>query len=157
MARPRISLRERFLATVRKGQGGECWEWPIADAWGYGFIGEGGKHGRRLKAHRVAYEVFIGPIPDSLFVCHRCDNRRCVNPDHLFLGTHRDNMADMVTKKRGAGPGHKGEDHGRAKLTEGQVLAIRSASGTLKEIGTAFGIRHSQVWNIKNRVSWAHI
>lgn len=76
-----------------------CWLWTrhLAEG-GYGSFGEGGKHHR---AHRIAYEVYVGPIPEGMFVCHKCDTRSCCNPDHLFLGTQSDNIKDMYRKGRG--------------------------------------------------------
>lgn len=78
---------------------GDCWEWNgILTRDGYGAIRA---HGRMRLAHRLAYTVWSGPIPDDLCVLHKCDNRRCINPDHLFLGTRLDNTADMLSKGRG--------------------------------------------------------
>jgi hypothetical protein len=74
-----------------------CWEFSQRSTKGYGLIRFGG---RKRGAHRLSYETWVGPIPDGLFVLHRCDNRRCINPDHLFLGTARDNAVDMVRKGR---------------------------------------------------------
>jgi hypothetical protein len=101
---PLITLRGRkrptyvrFWPKLNKGDG--CWEWTGGcNDWGYGMMkGDGGK---MLYAHRVSYELHHGEIPNGLFVCHVCDNPKCANPDHLFLGTHKDNMADMMVKGR---------------------------------------------------------
>jgi hypothetical protein len=87
---------ERFMRKVVKGDG--CWLWTGAPAqWGYGQFGMANKH---WLAHRVSWFFHNGPIPDGMFVCHRCDVPLCVNPDHLFLGTHQDNMDDMRAKRR---------------------------------------------------------
>lgn len=75
-----------------------CWEWTGATTWGYGEVNRQGISGRRV--HRLAWEFAYGPIPDGLMVLHRCDNRSCVRPDHLFLGTAADNMHDMIAKGR---------------------------------------------------------
>jgi hypothetical protein len=91
-------LVERFWARVRKGP--ECWEFAGPTRKGYGQLGVGS--GRHISAHRISWELANGPIPDGMQVLHTCDNPPCVNPAHLFLGTHQDNMDDMVAKGRGA-------------------------------------------------------
>jgi hypothetical protein len=95
----RTTLPERFWARVRKGAG--CWSWTGTVARvGYGVIGRGSRQEGLAYSHRLAYVLLVGPIPEGLYVLHKCDNRRCVRPDHLFLGTHLDNVADMVRKGR---------------------------------------------------------
>lgn len=85
-----------------------CWEWTASGARGYGQIGAGSHDGPSLKAHRVSYELHHGPIPDGLVVCHACDNRGCVRPDHLWLGTQRENLLDMRAKGRNNDVGSPG-------------------------------------------------
>jgi hypothetical protein len=113
----RVPLSERFWQKVARGDDHECWLWQAsADRHGYGQIIAGAYHTgsqpRPLKAHRVAWELTYGPIPDGLWVLHRCDNPPCVNPAHLFLGTQTDNMRDAATKERIRG--HFIEGGGRA-------------------------------------------
>ena len=151
-ARP---IAERFAAMVQKTEG--CWLWTgsVSGGW-YGQIQSGPRGGRPLLAHRLSYELHVGPIPDGLYVLHRCDNGLCVNPDHLFLGTHDDNMHDRDTKNRVA----HGERHCNARLTEDQVKSIRrrSAAGDSDEtIAKEFGISTWNVRHIVKRETWKRV
>ena len=100
-------LEERFheLYDIDETSGCHVWRGTKTN-FGYGQIGRGGRGGGMLVAHRVGWELANGPIPDGLFVLHRCDNPPCVNPEHLFLGTQKENIADMRAKGRGFGPPH---------------------------------------------------
>ncbi len=114
-------MLERFWKKVRKSEG--CWIWEgCRHPDGYGRFWLNGKH---QPAHRVAYAITHGPIPEGLWVLHRCDNPPCVRPDHLFLGTSLDNVSDRDRKGRGADV--SGERHPRARLTRSDVLNIRAA------------------------------
>lgn len=143
------TLAERFYAKVRVGE--DCHEWTGCTMRnGYGQISV---NCRAAYAHRVAWELNAGPIPDGLFVLHRCDNRKCVNPDHLFLGTFGDNMADMVSKERQA----HGMRNGHAKLTDDQVREIRGAAGTHLAIAKRYDVTQSLVTMIRTRRIWRYV
>lgn len=108
-------------------------------------------------AHRVSYELFIGEIPENMYVCHTCDIRYCVNPAHLFIGTHNDNMQDMVKKGRGA----KGEKVGVSVYNEETIKKISHLLKTTKksqdQIAKETGISQSTISNIKLGRTWRHI
>ena len=104
---------QRFWRQVARGEPGDCWRWLGGTRKGYGRFK---LKGRMVTAHRHAYELEVGPIPDGLFVLHECDNPSCVNPRHLFLGTQLDNIRDR--DKKGRHVACHGERHGEAKLTE---------------------------------------
>lgn len=133
-----------------------CIVWTgFTNASGYGRFQTGTTKSGTSKqyfSHRASYEVNIGHIPDGIFVCHKCDNRKCINPDHLFLGTARDNNNDMVQKNRSRHA--RGQLHGLSKLTENQVFEIFNMKGTYPEIGSKFSITQETVYNIKCGRSW---
>jgi hypothetical protein len=140
--------KQNFFAKVRKTDG--CWEWTGAkDSRGYGRLSIGNK---AYAAHRVSLMI-AGRNPGDLHACHRCDNPVCVNPDHLFLGTNADNMADCVIKGRS----NRGVVNKMAKLTDDDIREIRSAVGTLRAIGKQFGISCTQAFRIRNRQHWKHV
>ena len=116
-------LAERLWARCERKPSG-CLEWQgfIHPDRGYGQMGRGGKADGLIETHRAAWEVTHGPIPDGLFVLHRCDNRACCDPEHLFLGTHQDNVADMVSKGRQA----REFALPHTKLSDEQVREIRA-------------------------------
>lgn len=131
-----------------------CHEWQGAIVGTYGSIHvEGGK----AKTHRVAWELAHGPIPQGMWVLHRCDNRICCNPDHLFLGDRAANMADMVAKGRQA----RGERNGMAMLTNEQVVEIKAllASGALSRwtIAHRFGVSMGAISDIATGRRWRHV
>jgi Autographiviridae endonuclease len=147
----KFDVRERIFA--RTVPAGDCLIWTGAkDRQGRGVI----SYYRRLwKAHRVVWTEVRGPIPPGLEVCHRCDNGPCVNPGHLFLGTHAENMADMRAKGR-----HRpqpGELNGRAKLTADQARQIRSSSEPTRTLVRRYGITRTVVQRIRNGRLWAQL
>lgn len=147
-----------FWKFVRKTK--TCWDWSgtiMESRGGYGYFR---MNGRMFRAHRFSWKLAKGEIPEGLFVLHKCDNAKCVRPSHLFLGTHKDNMDDMVAKGRATGCPSKGEAASRSKLTEQQVLEIRALknSGEIyPNIRKRFGIAHNTAWSIVNRKTWTHI
>lgn len=146
--------RERFLERVDKQGDGGCWLWlGCKDKKGYGIIQRNRKAER---APRIAWELYIGTIPDKLFVCHKCDNPSCVNPDHLFVGTLQDNTADMVAKQRQI----QGETVGSSKLTTIQVIEIRQRyrdGVSQRALSKEYGITKSGIQHVVRRQTWRHI
>jgi hypothetical protein len=118
----------------------------------YRGYGQTSLRGRRLIAHRAAWIVAHGDIPDGLFVCHKCDVPSCINPAHLFLGTHDDNMADRSAKGRAARM--RGEKNASAKLTQEQADIIRDMPGTQEAVAARFGVNRSVVGKIKRGEIW---
>jgi len=154
--------KERFEEKVCPEPNTGCHLWTAAImSSGYGAFGLNGK---TVLSHRVAYELYVGPIPEGdgyhgTCVRHTCDNPLCVNPAHLEVGTHQDNMDDKVERDRAAR--HTGESNGLAKLTEADVLDIRAryAAGgvTQRELAEEYGVNQSLVSYIKNKHIWSHI
>lgn len=137
-----------------------CWEWT--GALNYGGYGLFNLRGITDKAHRAAWILYRGAIPSGLFVCHKCDNRKCVNPKHLFVGTRLDNIKDMVAKGR-AHP-QKGENNGRARLSTKTVKEIYEVvhattanHGTCLELARKHGVAEQTIGAIKHGQNWAHI
>lgn len=146
-------IAERFWPKVDKRGPDECWPWKASVTHqGYGHTNV---NGRTAAAHRVSYELSTGPIPEGLGVLHRCDNPRCVNPAHLFLGTPADNTADMMAKQRTNNP--KGEWHHAAKLTPDAVVAIRADNRDVPVIAGQYGVSEGAIWDIKARRTWTHV
>ena len=138
---------DRFWSKVERGPG--CWEWKaVKSASGYGVFRHASKN---VRAHRFSYELCFGTIPSGLLVCHKCDNRSCVNPLHLFLGTKADNSQDMVRKGRGA----TGERHGSAKLAWPQVVEIRNSSDSSAALARKYGVSDSHICKVRSGKKWA--
>lgn len=131
----------------------DCWEWN-------GYIGSRG-YGqicidyKTKLAHRFSWELHFGDIPKRMHVCHKCDNRKCVNPEHLFIGTQKENILDMVRKGRSNKA--KAEKCGRAKLSKDEVIKIRgllSNGISISQISKDFNMTLANIWNIKHNKTW---
>lgn len=133
-----------------------CWEWFRAKTKGYGHFAIKGNF---YLAHRFMWIINNGNIPDGLFVCHKCDNPCCINPDHLFLGTNIENLQDAINKGIKLG-NSKGEKNGRSKLTQNQILNIKHllhCKVPTKRIAEKFGISQRHVQYISNNKTWKHL
>jgi len=153
--------KSRFWSHVDKSAGPDgCWIWTGAlSTEGYGRVYW--EKTRYNIAHRVAYQIAFDDIPEKMLVLHKCDNTLCVNPSHLFLGTHQDNMNDMKAKGRARGASdQEGEDNFAAKLSREIVIRIRflySSKLSVAEISRRTGVPYSNVWCIVHRKTWKHI
>ena len=141
------SREARFKAKYEEGQPDECWDWQASTmTTGHGYFNQ-------TSAHRVAYELEHGEIPDGAQVLHTCGNRRCVNPQHLYLGTHEDNMQDRLDD----GTYARGEDAVHSKLTADDVREIRDADATYRELAEQYDVSKRTINDIVNYNSWTHI
>lgn len=128
-----------------------CLEWTGATTRGYGVVSV---DGRLVYVHRLAWMQAFGD-PGALHVLHKCDNPPCARLDHLFTGTNRDNIDDMIAKGRSSK--NRGEKSHTAKLTEREVLAIRAANGSLRALGRQYGVSNVAIHNIRTRKTWRHV
>jgi hypothetical protein len=157
MAKIRKTLSERFWRRVEKGDG--CWTWKSSH-FPNGYASLHLNKNKWLLAHRLAYQLIIGEIPSGLIVMHLCDNRGCVRPDHLRLGTQTDNMHDASMKGRlPGGTGQEpGEAHAMARLTANQIREIRetySQGGISQRIlGIRYGVCQTHIGQIVRRQTW---
>jgi len=150
-----MDWEDRFWPKVDVRGPDECWEWQAhKDTDGYGRFSV---DGRVQLAHRLAWELKHGEVPDRQCICHACDNPACVNPLHLFLGTQADNLHDMAEKGRST----KGTDNPQSKLSENDVREIRRLYATAKflqkQLSKQFGVSRSAIGQIVRRVSWVHV
>lgn len=147
-------IRSRFMKNVSPEPNSGCWLWTAsAGLRGYAQIGLGGAGRGSRVAHRVSYELFKGPITKGMSICHSCDNRLCVNPDHLFEGTTNDNVQDAIAKKRNA----FGSRCGRSVLTDDAVRDIRSSSLGTVALAKKYGVSPAAVSKVKSGKSWRHV
>lgn len=164
---PSPETKARFWRKVIKSDG--CWGWTARTMRaGYGVLDI---NGTTVGAHRLSWEIHRGAIPKGMCVCHKCDNPMCSNPEHLFLGTHMDNMRDMVLKGRSASGLRsgayakpekvlRGESVGNHKLTEQDVIAIRemhSAGKSQCKLSLQFNVERATIRGIVRRTTWAHV
>lgn len=163
------SVKSRLMSKVSKTD--SCWNWTGCIHYRNGY-GKTSFKGRSIYTHQVSFLVYKGEIPEGLEVCHSCDNRVCLNPSHLWLGTQLDNMNDMRVKGRAASGDNsgarkhpekipRGESHGSSKLTEIQVCEIREKFSegrtTQRELSRQYGVHFSAISAIILRKKWAHI
>lgn len=152
-----VTVAEQLSRNVSPEPNTGCWLWVGGlDDSGYGHFC---RMRNKVRAHRAAYEAFVGPIPSGLYVCHRCDNRTCCNPAHLFLGANADNTADRVRKNRTL----RGEQCPGAKLTEVAVRAMRALRSSRPDVwsysrlGLRFGVDQGTAWYVCAGGGWPHV
>ncbi len=144
----------RFWPKINRQAANGCWEWlACTNPYGYGKFKIKGQY--RL-AHRLSWQIHYGTIPDKMCILHKCDNRKCVNPVHLFLGTRSDNTNDRHTKGRSA----RGSQNGRAKLTEDQVLCIKrllAHDTSRQKLALKFKVGINAIDKIARGRTWKHL
>jgi len=148
--------RQRFDEKWMPEPNSGCWLWIGAySSFGYGQLWGGKSFGvpGNIAAHQASWIFNRGPIPDGMVIMHKCDNPSCVNPDHLRVGTFKDNTADMLRKNRSP----KGESSYRAILKEADIKVIRDRSIPIKELTKRFGVTKAAIDNIRLRRSWRHV
>lgn len=152
-------VEARFWKRVLRNDASGCWEFIGPKQKGYGVVA---RNGGTTPAHRYSYELAHGPIPSGLLVCHKCDNHPCVNPEHLFLGTQKDNMQDCAKKGRlNTCRGEAARARVATKLTPEKVRAIRAryAQGDIScaRLAPEFGVYKSTIERVVNRKRWTDI
>ncbi len=145
-----LPIETRFWRFVGEKLDNVCWEWQgNKNSRGYGIITDG-KNKTTVYAHRISYEIHCSSIPSGMCILHKCDNPSCVNPDHLFLGTYKDNMVDMVSKGRMVS--QKGELNNMSKLTNHDVKMIKqyytTKEKTIKELSIFFDVNIRHIYRI---------
>ena len=151
-----MTMRERFESRFVKKSMDTCWEWEGSrnrDGYGGLVVHLGSNKYKTGLAHRYSYELYKGKFDEQLLICHSCDNPSCVNPNHLFLGTCKDNLEDMVRKKRSC----RGERNSHAKLTECQVIQIRSSHESTRKLSDAYKVSICTIESVKNKNTWKHL
>lgn len=160
--RPKTPISVRFARHVHFCDSG-CWAWTGAkNENGYGVIGRGRRGEGNAKAHRLSFEIFHAvQLNPQQVICHRCDNPACVNPDHLFVGTQQDNLADMVSKERGSTPPLlRGTENPKAKLNEHLVrraFRLREDGLSTYRIADELGVSRPAICSVLNKKTWRHV
>jgi hypothetical protein len=141
----------------------KCWIWKgykHKNGYGY-FTWRFGGNSYKQDAHRFSYMIYVGDVQRKLCVCHTCDRKECVNPNHLWTGTHKENTADMMRKGRYAKKFHYGEKNPNSKLTKKDVLYIRSHFKkrivTAEMLSKKFGVKKGTIWAVHQKTSWKNI
>ena len=148
-----LSLEDKLRFSGWDVNDNGCWLWNGTLSHGYGLVSV---DGGQLLTHRAAYETWVGPIPEGMYVCHECDTPRCMNPDHLFVGTNQDNLADMRSKRRHS----YGERRYNARLTEAKVLEarrLRREGVPVLTLAARFGVSKRQIYKVTNGEQWKHL
>ena len=141
----------RILSSVERVPESGCWIWMKTTNGNYGQLHF---HGRKELAHRASWIVHRGPIPGGMVICHRCDVRLCVNPDHLFVGTAKDNVSDMVRKGRMVQADRSGRRNPKAKLSAEQVMEATQSDEPTQHLADRFGVAYQTVWRIRKGIGW---
>jgi hypothetical protein len=130
----------------------DCWEWRLSRYKGYG---KTGVNGRGRQAHIVSYEAFVGPVPEGMQINHKCHNRACCNPEHLYAGTQKQNMKDMLLAGRGSRL--CGETNGNSKLTATDVCLIRASKDSAMQLRQQLGVSEALIRAIRKGLVWRHL
>lgn len=167
-------MQSRFWKKVAKSDEDKCWIWNGAtNPKGYGLLGRGSRGMGNEVAHRYSYMIHVGEIPSGMLVCHQCDNRACVNPSHLFLGTPKQNSEDMVNKRRHymtvdpskirrgfkmpKGSIVRGMNQKAAKLTDAIIPLIRDSLLPQRVLAKQYNVSQATITRVKSRKIWSHI